>query len=136
LPIDVLANIIRDVTFQQFKEQVSNNVDTSSPFHDLQIKEVDEVNKCIIEFVHNKIFNQYLKKEKIDKHKADIYFQAIKDFVHDLTYAKECESNFRYLKRYIPKLTQQNYRDDERSIFEYLVKITKKSLRKKLKDLL
>ena len=62
--------------------------------------------------------------------------KAIKDFVQDLTHAKECESNFKYLKRYIPNLTQQIYRDEERSIFEYLVKVTKKSLRKKLKDLL
>jgi len=136
LPIDVIANIIRDVTFQQFKDQVTNYIDNSSPFQDLQIKEVDEVNNNTMEFVHNKIFNQYLNKSKITQEKADIYFQAIKDFIQDLTHAKECESNFRYLKRYLPNLTQQNYRDEERSIFEYLVKITKKSLRKKLKDLL
>ncbi|MBD3287563.1 hypothetical protein GF337_02060 [candidate division KSB1 bacterium] len=136
LPIDVLANIIRDVTFQQFREQVTKNVDTSSPFQDFQVKEVNEVNKVIIKFVHNKIKNQYLKKNKIDALKAEIYFKAIRDFVYDLTHAKECESNFKYLKRYIPDLTQRAYREEERSIFEYLVKITKKSLRKKLKDLL
>ena len=136
LPIDVLASIIRDVTFQQFREQVTKNVDTSSPFQDFQVKEVNEVNKVIIKFVQGKINNQYLKKNKINEAKAEIYFKAIKDFVYDLTHAKECESNFKYLKRYIPDLTQRAYREEERSIFEYLVKITKKSLRKKLKDLL
>ena len=136
LPLDVIASLIRDVTYQQFKQEVSNDVDTSSPFHDLQIKEVDEVNKSIIDYIHKKIENQYFKKNKITKQKADIYFKAINDFVQDLTHAKECDSNFRYLKRYLPNLTQQTYRDVERSIFEYLVKVTKKSLRKKLKDLL
>ena len=136
LAIDVIANIIRDVTYQQFKEEVSNDIDTTSPFQDLQIKEVNEVNQSIIQLIHNKIEKQYLKKNKLNRQKADIYFKAINDFVQDLTHAKECESNFRYLKRYIPDLTQQIYRDEERSIFEYLVKVTKKSLRKKLKDLL
>lgn len=136
LPIDVMASFIRDVTFQQFKEQISNEIDNSSPFHDLQIKEVDAVNKCIIQYIHNKIENQYLKKNKINRQTADIYIKAIQDFVHDLTQSKACESNFRYLKRYIPNLTQKTYREQERSIFEYLVKITKKSLRKKLKELL
>ena len=136
LPIDLIANIIRDVTYQQFREEISNDIDTSSPFQDIQIKEINEVNKTIIEYIQKKIENQYLKKDKITREKAGIYFKAINDFVQDLTHAKECESNFRYLKRYIPGLTQQIYRDDERSIFEYLVKVTKKSLRKKLKDLL
>jgi len=136
LAIDVIAGIIRDVTYQQFKEEVSNDVDIRSPFEDLQIKEVDKVNQNIIDYIHHKIQNQYLKKNKINQQKADIYFKAINDFVQDLTHAKQCESNFRYLKRYIPELTQQMYRDEERSIFEYLVKVTKKSLRKKLKELL
>ncbi len=136
LPLDIIANLIRDVTFSQFKDQVMKNIDNSSPFHDLQLQEVNEVNQSVIRDIQNKIEHQYFKKDKISKEKADIYFKAISDFVQDLTQERACESNFKYLKKYLPEMSQQSYREEERSIFEYLVKVTKKSLRKKLKELL
>ncbi len=136
LGLDVIASIIRDVTFQHVREKLSNDVDENSPLSDLQSKEIDQVNQAIIDIIHQKINQQYLRKRKITPDKADIYCRAIVDFVNELTQGKETDSNFRYLKRYIPNLTQQEYREKERSIFEYLVKITKKSLRKKLKELL
>lgn len=136
LAIDVIATIIRDVTFQHVREKLSNNVDVNSPLSDLQAKEIEQVNQSIIETIHQKINQQYLRKKKITPEKADIYYRAIVDFVKELTQGKETDSNFKYLKRYIPDLTQQQYREKERSIFEYLVKVTKKSLRKRLKELL
>lgn len=136
LAIDVIASIIRDVTFQHVREKLSNDVDMNSPLNDLQAKEIEHVNKSIIDLIHHKINNQYLNKMKITPEKAEIYCKAIVDFVNELTQGKETDSNFRYLRRYIPELSQQQYREEERSIFEYLVKITKKSLRKKLKELL
>jgi len=136
LAIDIVAAIIRDVTFQHVREKLSNNVDVNSPLSDLQAKEIEQVNQRIINVIHQKINQQYLRKKKITPEKADIYCRAIVDFVNELTQGKETDSNFRYLKRYIPELTQHQYREKERSIFEYLVKITKKSLRKKLKELL
>lgn len=136
LGIDIIATIIRDVTFQHVRERLSNNVDVNSPLSDFQAKEIEQVNQNIINLIHQKIDQQYLRKKKISQEKAEIYCRAIVDFVNELTQGKETDSNFRYLKRYIPDLTQQQYREKERSIFEYLVKITKKSLRKKLKELL
>ncbi len=136
LALDIIATIIRDVTFQHVREKLSNNVDVNSPLSDLQAKEIDQVNQEIITIIHQKINQQYLRKKKITSEKAAIYCRAIVDFVNELTQGKETDSNFKYLKRYIPYLTQKQYREKERSIFEYLVKITKKSLRKKLKELL
>lgn len=136
LALDIIATIIRDVTFQHVHEKLSNQVDINSPLSDLQAKEIEHVNCYIIKIIHQKINQQYLRKKKITSEKADIYCRAIVDFVNELTQGKETDSNFKYLKRYIPNLTQQQYREKERSIFEYLVKITKKSLRKKLKELL
>lgn len=136
LAIDIIASIIRDVTFQHVREKLSNTVDNHSPLNDLQTKEIDQVNSIIIEVIQQKINQQYLQKEKISVDKAEIYSKAIVDFIHEMTQGKETDSNFKYLKRYIPNLTQQQYRENERSIFEYLVKITKKSLRKRLKELL
>ena len=95
LAIDIIANIIRDVTFQQFKTQFSDNVDNVTPFNELQLKEVDEVNQLIIKQIHSKIYTQYLQKDKIDHEKANVYKRAIADFVYDLTHARESESNYR-----------------------------------------
>lgn len=136
LSIDQIANIIREVTFHEFKRQFTNNIDHATPFNELQMQEVTTVNNLIIKQIQKKIDVQYFKKNKLDQEKANIYSLAICDFVQDLTNAKKCESNYKYLKKYIPTLTQQMYREDERSIFEYLIKVTKKSLRKKLKELL
>lgn len=136
LALDIIATIIRDVTFQHVREKLSNNVDVNSPLSDLQSKEIEQVNQGIITIIHQKINQQYLRKKKITTEKATIYCRAIVDFVNEFTQGKETDSNFKYLKRYIPHLTQKQYREKERSIFEYLVKITKKSLRKKLKELL
>jgi len=86
--------------------------------------------------MQKKINDQYLNRNKITQQKADIYYLAISDFITELTQDKATDSNFKYLKRYIPELTQKSYREQERSIFEYLVKVTKKSIRKKLKELL
>jgi len=136
LALDIIATIIRDVTFQHVREKLSNNIDVNSPMSDLQAKEIEQVNQGIITIIHQKINQQYLRKKKVTSEKAAIYCRAIVDFVNEFTQGKETDSNFKYLKRYIPNLTQKQYREKERSIFEYLVKITKKSLRKRLKELL
>jgi ribonucleotide reductase beta subunit family protein with ferritin-like domain len=54
----------------------------------------------------------------------------------DITHSKKIESYFRHLRKYIPDLTQRRYREEERTIFEYLGKLTKKWFRELLKDLL
>lgn len=136
IAIDLIATIIREVTFQHVHEKLSNNIDYLSPIVDIQKKEIYHVNQQTIIFIQQKINDQYLLKNKISTQKADIYYRAISDYVFELTQDKATDSNFQYLKRYIPDLTQKSYRDDERSVFEYLVKLTKKSLRKKLKELL
>ncbi len=136
LAIDLISKIIREVTFQHVHEKLSNYTADSSPLYDLQKKEINQVNQLVIKLIHQKIYDQYCSKSKISFDKADIYCMAITDYINELTQDKETDSNFKYLKRYIPDLTQKSYREQERSIFEYLVKVTKKSLRNKLKKLL
>lgn len=136
LAIDLISTIIREVTFQHVHDKLSNNISDTSPLHDIQKKEISHVNQLVINFIHQKIYNQYLYKNKISSEKAQIYCMAIADFVNEITLDKDTDSNYKYLKRYIPDLTQKSYREQERSIFEYLVKVTKKSLIKNLKKLL
>jgi len=135
LAIDLISSIIREVTFQHVHEKLSD-VDDNSPIHEIQKKEIRRVNHSVVKLMHQKINNQYLSRNKITPQKANIYCMAISDFITELTQDKDTDSNYKYLKRYIPELTQRSYREQERSIFEYLVKVTKKSLRKKLKELL
>ena len=136
IALEVAASIIREVTFQHAYEKLTENIDYHSPMAEIQFKEIHEVNQSVIASIHRKIEKQYLQKEKITQERAAIYSKAISDFVQELTQDKATDSNFQYLKRYIPSLTQELYREQERSIFEYLVKLTKKSLRKRLKELL
>ncbi len=136
LAIDLISSIVREVTFQHVHEKLSNNVADNSPIYDIQKKEIRHVNDLVVRLMHQKINDQYLSRNKITSQKANIYCMAITDFITELTQDKDTDSNFKYLKRYIPELTQRSYREQERSIFEYLVKVTKKSLRKKLKELL
>jgi len=136
LAVDLIASIIREVTFQHAYERLSDDIDRSNPLDDIQSKEIDKINRHVIRSIHHKIHTQYLQKNKISPEKADIYCRAISDFVYELTRDKATDSNYQYLKRYLPNLTQKSYREKERSIFEYLIKLTKKSLRKRLKELL
>jgi hypothetical protein len=136
LAIDLISSIIREVTFQHVHEKLSNDIAENSPIHEIQRKEIQSVNFTVLNLLQQKLHKQYLNKKKITPEKAEIYCSAISDFITELTQDKETDSNYKYLKRYLPSLTQQTYREQERSVFEYLVKITKKSLKKKLKELL
>ncbi len=136
LALDLVSSIIREVTFQHVHAKLSTDIADNSPVHDMQRKEICHVNQQVIKSMQNRIQKQYLDKNKITPQKADIYCSAISDFINELTQDKETDSNYKYLKRYLPHLTQKSYREQERSIFEYLVKISKKSLRNKLKELL
>ena len=76
------------------------------------------------------------KEDKITKEKADIYCKALRDVLTDLTHDRNGSSYFRNLKFYLPNLTQKMYRENERSIFEYLAKIAKRHFRKHLAEML
>lgn len=136
LALDIIANIIREVTFQHAVERLSNEIDHSSPIDDIQAQEIEKINSEVIKKITHKIQKQYLLKNKITPQKAEIYCRAIQDFVYEMTADKTTDSNYQYLKRYLPQLSQKEYRENERSIFEYLIKLTKKTLRKRLSELL
>jgi len=136
LALDVIVNIIRSINQELFHERLISETESESPLDSLRHKEIDKAVKETIEFIATKIKQQYIKKNKLDQKKAQIYLNTISDLVQDLAGGKDTESNFSYLKRHIPDLSQARYRQQERSIFEYLVKLTKSELIKKLKALL
>lgn len=136
LPIEVISRIIRNLRSERFRDSIIAHQTLFSPMEELQLKEIDEHVNRVMEYVSVKINSQYLSTGKISAEKAAIYQQALKDVLYDLLQRRNGSSYFRHLKSYIPQLTQKQYRDQERSVFEYLAKIAKREFRKKLTQLL
>lgn len=136
LGLDIVVDIIRTMNQEMFHESVITEVDHESPLDQLRNKEIEKVVHSSIKFISQKIEKQYVVKHKIPEDKARVYLNTITDLIQDLANGRSTESNFSYLLRYLPELTQQQYREDERSVFEYLVKLAKTDLIKKLQALL
>ncbi|MBN1351039.1 hypothetical protein JXJ21_16580, partial [candidate division KSB1 bacterium] len=136
LALDVASNLIRIINQELVHERLISGTDSESPMDFVRHKEIELAMNETAQFIATKLKQQYVQKNKLDSQKATIYLNSITDMINDLAGGKETESNFSYLKRHIPNLTQQQYRQDERSIFEYLVKLTKNDLIKNLKALL
>ena len=134
--IDIIVNIIRTMNQEMFHERMTSGIENSSPLDELRHKEIHQAVGESIDYIAQKIKRQYVRKNKITEQKAKIYLTTISDLITDLASGKSIESNFTYLTRYIPEMSQRQYREDERSIFEYLVKLAKNALIKKLETLL
>ncbi len=136
LGLDVIVNLIRSINKEMFHERFLSDAESESPMDRLRLQEIDQaINEAII-YIEKKINQQYVDKNKIPSPKADIYLATIMDYISDLASGKNTDSNFSYLCRHLPGLTQREYRDDERSIFEYLMKLAKNKLIKRLQTLL
>ena len=136
LAIEIIARLIRNVKSHDFRERMVSNTHTASPLDQLEDKEITHFIEKVMDLMWNKINNQYLSPGKISKDKAEIYYKALRDVLTDLTYDRNGSSYFRNLKYYLPNLTQRMYRENERSIFEYLAKIAKRNFRKHLAEML
>jgi hypothetical protein len=134
--LDVVVDIIRTMNQEMFHESIITEVESESPLDRLRNKEIEKVVYSSINFITQKIEKQYVEKNKIAQEKAKIYLNTIIDLIQDLANGRTTDSNFSYLIRYLPEMTQKQYREEERSIFEYLVKLAKNDLVKKLQALL
>ena len=77
-----------------------------------------------------------MRTQKLPEDKAAIYHRALRDVLYDLIQKRDTSSYYRNLKFYMPELTQKEYRQQERSVFEYLAKLAKKEFRKYLCEML
>lgn len=136
LPIDMIARIMRHTNLQMVRDRLSSEVQDSSPLDDLKLKEIEKRKLVVLKKIKNKIQNQYVKTDKISAKKGDVYYKALCDILEDISQGKKYDSYFRHLKRYLPVLTQKEYRTQERTIFEYLGKLIKKWFRESLMELL
>ena len=136
LPTDVVARLIRHTNLEMVRTRLIAQIEDLSPLDYVRLKEIERAKKRVLQRVRQKIHSQYVASGKIAPEKGEIYFRTLSDVLDDITHSKKIESYFRHLRKYIPDLTQRRYREEERTIFEYLGKLTKKWFRELLKELL
>lgn len=136
LPTDVVARLIRHTNLEMVRTRLIAQIEDLSPLDYVRLKEIEHAKKRVLQRVRQKIHSQYVASGKVAPEKGEIYFRTLADVLDDITHSKKIESYFRHLRKYIPDLTQRRYREEERTIFEYLGKLTKKWFRELLKDLL
>jgi hypothetical protein len=136
LPTDVVARLIRHTNLEMVRTRLIAQIEDLSPLDYVRLKEIESAKKRVLQRVRQKIHSQYVASGKVAPEKGEIYFRTLADVLDDITHSKKIESYFRHLRKYIPDLTQRRYREEERTIFEYLGKLTKKWFRELLKDLL
>jgi hypothetical protein len=136
LSIEVIARMIRCVRNEMFRENVGCDSTDTTPMEYLQLKEINEAKEQVLTIIEKKIQNTYLSGGKPKRKRAEIYKDALIDVLDDLVHHRKSDSYFHLLRNRIPGLTQQQYRNEERTVFEYLAKVVKKEFRKKLKLLL
>jgi len=136
LPTDVVARLIRHTNLEMVRTRLISQIEDISPLDYVRLKEIERAKKRVLQRVRQKIHSQYVASSKVSTDKGEIYFRTLADVLDDITHSKKIESYFRHLRKYIPDLTQRRYREEERTIFEYLGKLTKKWFRELLKELL
>ncbi len=136
IPMDVIARLIRQTNLEMARSRLLAQFEEDSPLDYVRMKEIEHAKKKVLTQVRSKIFSQYVDSGKIAAEKGEIYYRTLGDVLDDITHNKKIESYYRHLQKYMPNLTQKHYRAEERTIFEYLGKLTKKWFRELLKDLL
>jgi hypothetical protein len=136
LATDVVARLIRHTNLEVVRARLISEIEDLSPLDYLRLKEIDEAKEKVLQMIRQKLQHQYINSGKLTIAKGEIYYRTLSDVLDDITHSKKIESYFRQLRKYMPDLTQRRYRQEERTIFEYLGKLTKKWYREQLKDLL
>jgi len=77
---------------------------------------------------------KYVQKRKIALEEKEGWVLALQDLLKDWQDGGQEESLYRYLKRYLPDLSPEDYRQNKRKIFEYLIKSSREFLKEKLKN--
>jgi hypothetical protein len=136
LPLDMIARIMRHTNLEMAKDRLTEQFNDVSPLDDLKEKEIEKRKRYVLRKIRKKIQNQYVDSGKLPQDIGDIYYRALADILEDISQGKKYDSYFKHLKRYMPELSQRDYRTQERTIFEYLGKLIKKWFRESLLELL
>jgi hypothetical protein len=134
--LDIVVKLVRYVKFDVSRERIAAGESVATPSDDLESKEMEEYIMVVMNSIWSRLDSQYLRTQKLPAEKAAIYHRALRDVLYDLIQKRDTSSYYRNLKFYMPELTQKEYRQQERSVFEYLAKLAKKEFRKYLCEML
>jgi len=136
LPLDMVARIMRNTNLEMARDKLTSQITDTSPLDDLKLKEIEKRKVAVLKKIHKKIQNQYVVTGKISEEKGEIYYKSLAEILDDISQGKKYDSYFKHLRRHMPQLSQKAYRNEERTIFEYLGKLIKKWFRESLIELL
>jgi len=136
LPLNMAVRIICSVNAEIAHEKFISLNTNFSPLDELHLKEIENRKNCISKKIKKKIEKHYVKTYKISDAKGLIYHKALAEMLEDICQGNDCDSHFTHLKRNMPQLSQSTYQNQERTIFEYLVRLTKRWYRESLIELL
>ncbi len=134
--LETLVKLVRYAKFDACREKITINENVPTPADHLETKEMEEYIDVVMASIWARLDLQYLRTRKLNTDKAVIYHQALRDVLYDLIQKRDTSSYYKNLKFYISGLTQKEYRQQERSVFEYLAKLAKKEFRKYLCEML
>ncbi|MGE5681703.1 MAG: hypothetical protein ACM34K_12570 [Bacillota bacterium] len=106
---------------------------TAEPLSDFERISIDDIIFSSLEKTIGKMKRTYLMKKKINSNEADQIASALTDIAFDFREGNTIENLADYLEVYIKGLSIEEYKRRYRNIFEYLVKVFKKSIAGKLK---
>lgn len=119
-----LATIIRD-SFVLIQDSKSGNTGPDVYSEMLQ-KELDEFLGKSVSKVKETISKHYIEKGKADPREMDIYFRAAKEIVKsNFEGTSGCMSQFDQLKVHYDQLEYEQFRNQHRSVLEYVVKLVR-----------
>ncbi len=134
--VDAVVKLVRYVKFDTCRDRLAAGDAVATPADELESKEMEQYITVVMDSIWERLDSQYLRTQKLPVEKAAIYYKALRDVLYDLIQKRDTSSYYRNLKFYMPNLTQMEYRQQERSVFEYLAKLAKKEFRKYLCEML
>lgn len=123
-----LATIIRE-TFVHFHEPSSKNKSKPKADNYLLNGEFEEFLQRSANSVQITTGSKYIEKGKITQKELALYTDAAIDIVRDHFLEDKREySQYEYLKDYMPDLKYSEFRENNRQILEYMVKLIRKDI--------
>ena len=98
-------------------------------------KELDDFLDKSVNKVKDNIAKQYIEKGKADRRELDIYFKTAKEIVKsNFEGTSVCRSQFDQLKEHYHQLEYEQFRENHRSILEYVVKLVRNDMLNSFKN--
>jgi len=91
-----------------------------------------------LKHIRKDLYQRYVAKKKLNEEEFTGYMNAIDHMIRDtFLHSDGSEKNYgEYLQHHLPEISYTEYREYHRKQFEYMVKLSKKAVRERLRELL